>query len=114
MHFYPRKGEVEKALTALAVYEVGKPLVVEEMFPLRCGVQEMDAFIEGSREIADGWISFYWGKTIEEYAEADHSLAGAITKAWLEYCRAKAPEILRPSEQKHEEPRAGDDRVESQ
>jgi len=102
VHFYPKKGEVDKALTALAVYDVGKPLVVEEIFPLRCSKEELDVFIDASRKIADGWISFYWGKTIDEYAEEDLDLAGAITKSWLEHFRAKAPTILR--EQKHEEP----------
>ena len=102
VHFYPQKGEVEKALTALAVYDVGKPLVVEEMFPLKCGIEELDAFIEASRKIADGWISFYWGKTIEQYAEGQGDLAGAITKNWLEHFRAKAPAIL--GEQRHNEP----------
>ena len=80
VHFYPKKGEVEKALKALAVYNVGKPLVVEEMFPLSCSVEELEAFIDSSADIADGWISFYWGTTIEEYAKGDHGLSGAITK----------------------------------
>jgi hypothetical protein len=102
VHFYPKKGEVDKALTALAVYDVGKPLVVEEIFPLTCSKEELDVFIDASRKIADGWISFYWGKTIDEYAEEDLDLAGAIIKSWLEHFRAKAPTILR--EQKHEEP----------
>ena len=68
VHFYPKKGEVDKALKALAVYDIGKPLVIEEMFPLSCSLEEMDEFIQKSRSRAEGWISFYWGKTIEEYA----------------------------------------------
>jgi hypothetical protein len=95
VHFYPKKGEVEKALKALAVYDVGKPLVVEEMFPLSCGIEELDAFINGSKNIADGWISFYWGKSIEDYTKSDLDITGAIIKSWLEHFRAKAPEILR-------------------
>lgn len=102
VHFYPKSGKVNEALTALAAYDIGKPLVVEEIFPLKCSEEELDVFIDASRTIADGWIGFYWGKTIEEYAEEDLDLAGAITKNWLKYFRAKTPEILR--EQKHEEP----------
>ena len=94
VHFYPKKGEVEKALKALAVYNVGKPLVVEEMFPLSCSVEELEAFIDGSADIADGWISFYWGTTIEDYAKGDHGLSGAIIKNWLERFRAKGPAML--------------------
>ncbi|MCK4275588.1 MAG: cellulase family glycosylhydrolase, partial [Phycisphaerae bacterium] len=93
VHFYPKKGEVDKALKALAAYDIGKPLVVEEMFPLKCGVEELDVFINGSRKIAEGWIGFYWGKGIDEYTE-DDGLAGALKKRWLEYFRAKTPEIL--------------------
>jgi hypothetical protein len=94
VHFYPEKGGVDKALGALAVYEVGKPLVIEEMFPLKCGIEEMDAFIEGARPIADGFVSFYWGKTAEEYGRDASDLKSAILKAWLEYFRAKGPAIV--------------------
>ena len=61
---------------------------------MKCSVQELGAFIDGSRKFADGWISFYWGKTIAEFAAEDLNLPGAITKNWLEHFRAKAPEIL--------------------
>lgn len=102
VHFYPKKGEVDRALTALAAYNIGKPLVVEEMFPLKCSVEELDAFIDASRTMAEGWISFYWGKTVNQYAAENLNLAGAITKNWLEYFHEKAPEIL--PERTHEEP----------
>jgi len=95
VHFYPKRGEVDKALTALAAYDVGKPLVVEEMFPLRCSTEDLSVFVDGSRKIADGWIGFYWGKTIEEYAAEDLDVAGALTKTWLEYFHAKTPVILK-------------------
>jgi len=94
VHFYPEKGEVAKANAALAVYDFGKPLVVEEMFPLKCSVEELDAFIEGSRKIADGWIGFYWGKTIEDYSKGKTDMRGALIRGWLEYFRAKAPEMI--------------------
>ncbi len=94
VHFYPKGGEIEKALTALAVYEIGKPLVIEEMLPLSCSVNEMDAFIDGSRKIADGYISFYWGKTIEEYGSGQHDLTAMLITGWLKYFRTKAPAIL--------------------
>jgi hypothetical protein len=101
VHFYPKKGEVDKALEALSAYDVGKPLVVEEMFPLHCSTQELGAFIDASRNIAEGWMGFYWGKTIEQYDE-DGSLTAALVKSWLKYFRAKTPEILRFREQKKE------------
>ncbi len=96
VHFYPKSGEIEKALKALRTYDIGKPLVIEEMFPLACSVEELDAFIEGSRDIASGWIGFYWGQTIEETRDDSKGIASAITRTWLEYARDKAPRIVLP------------------
>jgi hypothetical protein len=95
VHFYPRHGEVNKALKALAVYDIGKPIVIEEMFPLSCSVPELDKFIDGSRKLAAGWIGFYWGKTLEEYAKQKNSTAEGITQAWLKYFVKKTPDILK-------------------
>ncbi|TAH37925.1 MAG: hypothetical protein EYC70_06665 [Planctomycetota bacterium] len=95
VHFYPKKGEVDRALDALAVYDVGKPLVVEEIFPLECSVEELDAFVDGAAGRADGWIGFYWGQTREELAAQD-DIAAAIIRGWLEYFAAKAPEMREP------------------
>lgn len=88
VHFYPRKGEVAKALAALKAYDIGKPVVVEETFPLHCTADELEEFIAtASKEIADGWISFYWGKTAGEY-DRDADLPGAIKGAWLKRFKA--------------------------
>lgn len=87
VHFYPERGKLEKALAALAVYDVGKPLVIEEIFPLKCDMEELGEFIERSGERADGWIGFYWGKTLEEYTEGELDIGGAITVGWLEWFR---------------------------
>lgn len=84
VHFYPQKGEVEKALKALRAYEVGKPLLIEEIFPLRCGIDEVIEFINKSSDHADGWISFYWGTTAEELqAKKNPTIGEAITASWL-------------------------------
>ncbi|MBN2476517.1 MAG: cellulase family glycosylhydrolase [Pirellulales bacterium] len=90
VHFYPKKDDVESALEALRVYEVGKPLVIEEMFPLGCSIEELEQFIDGSRKHADGWISFYWGKTIEEN-ERTGDLKGALIAQWLRCFRRQSP-----------------------
>ncbi len=92
VHFYPQSGKVDKALTALAAYDIGKPLIVEEIFPLRCNTEELDDFIEASRKIADGWISFYWGRTPEECRESGE-LKDALMLAWLEFFEKKADAI---------------------
>ena len=91
VHFYPEAKQVPKALEALSVYAVGKPVLIEEMFPLKCSLEELDAFVTGSRAVASGWLGFYWGKTIEEYRKAQPTVEERLTRAWLEYFRQKAP-----------------------
>lgn len=89
VHFYPKAGEVKKALDALEVYKVGKPIVVEEFFPLACSLEEAAEFIEKSN--TDGFVSFYWGKTIEQNEQAG-DIQGAIIGKWLTYFRDHAVE----------------------
>ncbi|MHC4179924.1 MAG: cellulase family glycosylhydrolase [Planctomycetota bacterium] len=92
VHFYPKKGEVDKALTALTAYDIGKPLIVEEMFPLKCSLEELGVFIDSSRATADGWIGFYWGKTPEE-CRRSAALSDGVTAEWLEFFKNKADAI---------------------
>src|SRR5262249_44893667 len=85
LHFYPKHGEVDKALTALAVYDIGKPIVIEEMFPLNCSIADLADFINRSQPLATGWLGFYWGKTIADYKQTDTSIGDALTLDWLQY-----------------------------
>ena len=97
VHFYPKKGEVEKALVALKAYEVGKPLVVEEMFPLACTPEELMEFVEGSNGYVDGWISFYWGKSSKELREnKPNDIGAAITANWLDRFQSEANRGTKP------------------
>ena len=90
VHFYPKKDDVDKALTALSAYDIGKPLVIEEMFPLHCNMKELAVFIDTSHKYVDGYIGFYWGKTIDQYNE-NTDLPSALTKSWLKYFRDQKP-----------------------
>lgn len=92
VHFYPKKGDVAGSLAALKVYDIGKPLLVEEIFPLGCSIEEAGEFIEESRKFCDGWVSFYWGKTIEQNEKAG-DIKGALVAQWLRYFRSKGPEM---------------------
>ena len=92
VHLYPKDGVVEKAMAALSVYDLGKPLVIEEIFPLKSNIDQTAAFIEASKKHADGWISFYWGTTIADYeAKKKPTLAEAITRDWLKRFRDLSP-----------------------
>ncbi|MBI3854367.1 MAG: cellulase family glycosylhydrolase, partial [Planctomycetes bacterium] len=67
VHMYPKDASVENNLKLLATLKIGKPVIIEETFPLACSVESFQKFLQGSRDTASGWIGFYWGKTIEEY-----------------------------------------------
>lgn len=88
VHVYPQSGKLEQAATTLRGFQVGKPLVVEETFPLKCTPAELEAFIDRQPDIA-GWTSFYWGQTAQECRESG-TIAGAITADWLERFQRRA------------------------
>jgi hypothetical protein len=92
IHMYPKSGEIEKAVKATAVYDVGKPLVIEEVFPLACSVEELDQYIDGTKDRVDGWIAHFFGRTIEEHA-AGAEPAGPIVAEFLKYWREKGKAI---------------------
>ena len=91
VHFYPESGKIYKAIAALKVYDIGKPLVIEEFFPMKCSLQEAEQFLAEARPITDGLTSFYWGRTAKEY-EAEGELQGAIIGAWLRKFKELAPD----------------------
>jgi hypothetical protein len=83
VHLYPQAGKVEEALETVKGFAVGKPVVIEEMFPLKCSPKELDDFIDRSKPNASGWIGFYWGQTPEQL-RASTSMADAFMLQWLE------------------------------
>jgi hypothetical protein len=88
VHVYPESGKLAGPAETLRAFQVGKPLVVEETFPLKCSVAELEQVIDGTPEVA-GWIGFYWGQPAEECRRAG-TIAGAITAAWLDYFQRRA------------------------
>jgi hypothetical protein len=93
VHLYPKAGKVDEALRTLAGFAVGKPVVIEETFPLACSPKELEEFIDGSKKHAAGWIGFYWGQPPEELRRSK-TISDALTLGWLELFekRAKALE----------------------
>jgi len=84
VHIYPEQSKLPEAMATLAGFSVGKPVVIEEIFPLKCSMDELGRFIEDSRKYAAGWIGFYWGKTPDE-CRASSEIADALTLGWLEF-----------------------------
>jgi PelA/Pel-15E family pectate lyase len=89
VHLYPKKGEVDAAIDVLRQFSVGKPVLIEETFPLQCSLEEFAEFMTRSREIAAGWVGFYWGKTPEECRRSG-TIADSLTLGWLEFFQKNA------------------------
>lgn len=100
IHLYPKRGDVDKAIKATEPYMLGKPLVIEEMFPLECSIDELNQFIDRSRSKSDGWIGFYWGKTQREYRKDEATITNTLMADWLEYFASKSKTILALQPQK--------------
>ncbi|MBI3716211.1 MAG: cellulase family glycosylhydrolase [Betaproteobacteria bacterium] len=84
IHLYPEKGKVNEAIDTLKAFNVGKPVVIEETFLLKCSVAEFDEFFRRSKSQAAGWIGFYWGRTPEECRRSP-DFADALMLQWLEW-----------------------------
>ena len=89
VHIYPETGKLNEARKTLQGFAVGKPVVVEETFPLKCSPKELDEFIRTSGKDAAGWISFYWGKPPEELRDSEE-LADKLLLQWLNLFEKRA------------------------
>jgi hypothetical protein len=81
VHLYPEAGRVEESLELLQGYDVGLPILIEEIFPIAIGTEEYRRFLDASRAIAEGWLSFYWGESAEDLRNSDEPLAGLALDA---------------------------------
>jgi hypothetical protein len=89
VHLYPEKGKVDEAIETLQGFQVGKPVMIEETFPLKCPMDEFETFLDRAREQGAGVIGFYWGKSPEELRESG-SIADALMLKWLELFQKRA------------------------
>jgi len=92
VHIYPETGKVAETLETLKGFDIGKPLVIEETFPLKSSPQEFEEFLHKSKQHADGWIGFYWGKSIDEYKQGN-TIGDAIIAGWLEFFVKHGPQF---------------------
>lgn len=88
VHLYPEQGKLEEAIKTLSGFSVGKPVVIEETFPLKCSLDEFGRFIERSEKHASGWIGFYWGKPPEELRRS-REIRDALVLGWLDFFVSK-------------------------
>jgi hypothetical protein len=99
VHLYPETGKVDEALDTLKGFSVGKPVVIEEMFPLNCSMADFERFIDQGQKTASGWIGFYWGKTPEECRKSS-TIQDALILGWLEFFQKKTQAITGPAQER--------------
>jgi hypothetical protein len=92
VHLYPERGKLDEALATLGGFSVGKPVVIEETFPLKCSPDELDQFVDASKDRARGWISFYWGKSPERL-RVSNELGDALLLDWLLHFQRRAKRL---------------------
>jgi hypothetical protein len=87
VHVYPVKGKVADSVAMLKKFSVGKPLLVEETFPLDCTSDELESYIERATFVS-GWLGHYDGQTPEEVMWLREAGKLSIAKAmWLDWLK---------------------------
>jgi len=81
VHLYPDSKLPGEALEALQKCAVGKPIVIEETFPLSCTPAELETFLTASRKTATGWMMHFDGETPEELDVQAHAHPLSLQKA---------------------------------
>lgn len=98
VHIYPQGGHVADAINNLKQFDIGKPIVVEETFPLSCSVGDEREFLLQSRGIAAGWIGQYPSETPTELRELKRSgkitIGQSMYLAWIDLFREVGPKML--------------------
>jgi hypothetical protein len=88
VHIYPERGKGDEAITGLEKFAVGKPVVIEETFPLSCSSDELRTFLLDSRKTACGWLGHYDGQPIEELEALKQSKKITIAQLlWLDWLK---------------------------
>jgi hypothetical protein len=101
VHIYPKSKEPREASKALNECLTGKPLVIEETFPLECTIEEFESFMRSTRDIAVGWIFHYDGSTLAELDELERKQKLTMVKAaWRQGLRSFVK--LRPEFLEHQ------------
>jgi hypothetical protein len=84
----PAAGKVEEDTETLHGFQIGKPVLIEESFPLKCSIEEFEQFFDPIKPA--GLTGCYWGQTIEELTPPK-SIGEGLTRSWLEMFRSRKP-----------------------
>lgn len=98
LHLYIKDNY--SGLTAIAQYTSPKPLLIEETWPFwfqGLDANTLESFCLNTRSLTSGWVSQFFGKTIEQYAtEPNQPLDDYNTMTWFKNCEAMAPTMKAP------------------
>ena len=61
---------------------------------MSASIEQTEEFINRSRTHVDGWVSFYWGKTIEAH-KAEGKLNEVLIGRWLQKLSAMSPNSVK-------------------
>ncbi|MHB8520601.1 MAG: cellulase family glycosylhydrolase [Limisphaerales bacterium] len=97
VHLYPDSKKPGEALESLRHFAVGKPVVIEETFPLSCSAAELEEFLRASQAIACGWIGHYDGNSLEDFGVLERAgkltISQSIYREWLRLFVRLKPEF---------------------
>jgi hypothetical protein len=97
VHIYPDSKKPGEAIECLRPFAIGKPVVIEETFPLTCSAAELESFLRASRQFACGWLGHYDGLSLGELKalqKAENlSLPQSIYLAWMQLFVRLKPEF---------------------
>ncbi|MDF1843156.1 MAG: cellulase family glycosylhydrolase [Rubripirellula sp.] len=98
-HLYPKSGKVDDEIKLLRKFDWGKPVVIGETFPLKCGADDARDFLLKSREYADGWIGHWPEESPAELADLKKNgkatIQNAIWLSWIDLFREIGPQMIR-------------------
>ena len=90
VHLYPETGKLQENLETLKGFQIGKPVVIEEIFPLKSSPADLGHFLDIAKPA--GVIGFYWGQTIDELTPPK-TIGEGLTRDWLQLFEARAKRV---------------------
>ncbi len=96
-HLYPKTGKVDEEIELLKRFVWGKPVVIGETFPLKCGADDEREFLLKSRDSAQGWLG-HWpdespAKLLELKNTGQATIKNAIWLSWVDLFREIGPQM---------------------
>lgn len=93
LHIYPESGHIASAVAVVEQFRLGKPLLVDESFPLRCSAEEFDGFLGAIRPLVNGLLGFYTDQVAVPLTE-HHHLRNRTMREWLHVFSRQRPAYL--------------------